>query len=43
MERKYGIMGITLAVLVLFSSMLVTGCGQKGDLYLPHDKASSSN
>jgi len=43
MGRKYSIIGITLAVLVLFSSFLVTGCGQKGDLYLPHDKSTSSS
>jgi len=42
MGRKYGIIEITLAALLLFSSMFLASCGQKGGLYLPHDKSTSS-
>jgi predicted small lipoprotein YifL len=32
---------ISLAVIIIISA-LVTGCGQKGDLYIPHDKSAQS-
>ncbi|HEY4732313.1 MAG TPA: lipoprotein [Gammaproteobacteria bacterium] len=42
MKCKYLIGRVSLVMLLLLTSVVITACGQKGDLYIPADKSSSN-
>jgi len=42
MRRKLSTSKIALAACILIITVITSGCGQKGDLYIPHDESASS-